>query len=290
MVKTKKIIVEDTEISVVLQQGTDDFICLTDMARYKDNDPALVIGHWLRLRNTIEYMGAWETLHNPHFKPTDFGRFLSESGSNAFTMSPKKWIESTNAIGIYSKSGRNGGTYAHKDIAFNFGMWLSPTFQLYVVKEYQRLVEEEYNPLSLQWSARRFLSKANYTVHTDAIKEKLDNLGYSRAKQILVYAQEADMLNIIVFGCTAKEWEQANPELARKKLNIRDTASIGQLLILANLEAVNSDLIRRNVKKRERIRILYKMAKAQLDSFDRNDVEQRFRAQFPQNDVGKLLE
>ena len=173
MVKTKKIIVEDTEISVVLQHGTDDFICLTDMARYKDNDPALVIGHWLRLRNTIEYMGAWETLHNPHFKPTDFGRFLSESGSNAFTMSPKKWIESTNAIGIYSKSGRNGGTYAHKDIAFNFGMWLSPTFQLYVVKEYQRLVEEEYNPLSLQWSARRFLSKANYTVHTDAIKEKL---------------------------------------------------------------------------------------------------------------------
>ncbi len=290
MSKTKKITVENTEISVILQHGTDDFICLTDMARYKDNEAAFIIGHWLRLRNTIEYMGTWETLHNPNFKPTEFGRFLSESGSNAFTMSPKKWIEATNAIGIYSKSGRNGGTYAHKDIAFNFGMWLSPTFQLYVVKEYQRLVEAESNPLALQWSARRFLSKANYSVHTDAIKEKLADLGYSRAKQILVYAQEADMLNIIVFGCTAKEWEQANPELAKKNMNIRDTASIGQLLILANLEAVNSDLIRRNITKQERIRILFRMAKAQMETFDKNDMEKRFRNQFPQNNVGKLLE
>ena len=288
--KTKKIIVGDTEISVVLRSGTDDFICLTDMARYKDNDPSFIIGHWMRLRNTIEYIGTWETLNNTNFKPTEFGRFLSESGANSFTMSPKKWIEATNAIGIYSKSGRNGGTYAHKDIAFSFGMWLNPTFQLYVVKEYQRLVEAENNPLALQWSAKRFLSKANYTIHTDAIKEQLEHLDYSRAKQILVYAQEADMLNIIVFGCTAKEWEQANPDLAKKGLNIRDTASIGQLLVLANLEALNSDLVRRNTSKQERIRILFQMAKSQKDTFEKNNVEQRFRNQFPQSDVGKLLE
>ena len=290
MSKTKKIIVENTEISIVLQHGTDDFICLTDMARYKDNDPAFIIGHWLRLRNTIEYMGTWETLHNPHFKPTEFGRFLSESGSNTFTMSPKKWIEATDAIGIYSKSGRNGGTYAHKDIAFNFGMWLSPSFQLYVVKEYQRLVEAEYSPLSLHWTAKRFLSKANYTIHTDAIKERLSHFGFSRAKQILVYAQEADMLNIIVFGCTAKEWEQANPDLARKGMNIRDTASIAQLLILSNLEVINSDFVRKNVSRRERIKALVEMAKAQMESLDKNNIEQRFRKQFPENNVGRLLE
>lgn len=290
MSKTKKIIVENTEISIVLQHGTDDFICLTDMARYKDNDPAFIIGHWLRLRNTIEYMGTWETLHNPHFKHTEFGRFLSESGSNTFTMSPKKWIEATDAIGIYSKSGRNGGTYAHKDIAFNFGMWLSPSFQLYVVKEYQRLVEAEYSPLSLHWTAKRFLSKANYTIHTDAIKERLSHFGFSRAKQILVYAQEADMLNIIVFGCTAKEWEQANPDLARKGMNIRDTASIAQLLILSNLEVINSDFVRKNVSRRERIKALVEMAKAQMESLDKNNIEQRFRKQFPENNVGRLLE
>lgn len=290
MSRTKKIIVGNTEISVVLQHGTDDFICLTDMAKYKDNDPAFIIGHWLRLRNTIEYMGTWETLHNPQFKPTEFGRFLSESGANSFTMSPKKWIEATDAIGIYSKSGRNGGTYAHKDIAFNFCMWLSPTFQLYVVKEYQRLVEAESSPLSLQWSARRFLSKANYTIHTDAIKERLSHFGYSKAKQILVYAQEADMLNIIVFGCTAKEWEQANPSLAKKGLNVRDTASIAQLLVLSNLEVVNSDLVRKNVSRHERIKMLIEMAKAQMKTLDENNIESRFRKQFPDTNVGKLLE
>lgn len=260
------------------------------MAKYKDNDPAFIIGHWLRLRNTIEYMGTWETLHNPHFKPTEFGRFLSESGANSFTMSPKKWIEATDAIGIYSKSGRNGGTYAHKDIAFNFGMWLSPTFQLYVVKEYQRLVEVENSPLSIQWSARRFLSKANYTIHTDAIKKQLSNFGYSKAKQILVYAQEADMLNIIVFGCTAKEWEQANPDLAKKGMNIRDTASIAQLLILSNLEVINSDLVRKNISRHERIKILVEMAKNQMETLDKSNIEHRFRKQFPENEVGKLLE
>lgn len=282
--------VGNTEISVVLQHGTDDFICLTDMAKYKDNDPAFIIGHWLRLRNTIEYMGTWETLHNPQFKPTEFGRFLSESGANSFTMSPKKWIEATDAIGIYSKSGRNGGTYAHKDIAFNFCMWLSPTFQLYVVKEYQRLVEAESSPLSLQWSARRFLSKANYTIHTDAIKERLSHFGYSKAKQILVYAQEADMLNIIVFGCTAKEWEQANPSLAKKGLNVRDTASIAQLLVLSNLEIVNSDLVRKNISRHERIKMLIEMAKAQMKTLDESNIESRFRKQFPDTNVGKLLE
>lgn len=290
MSKIKKIVVENTEISVSFNSGDDGYISLTDMAKYKDNDPALVISHWMRINNTIEYLGAWETLHNPEFKPTEFGRFFSEAGKNAFTMSPKKWIEGTNAIGIISKSGRNGGTYAHKDIAFNFGMWLSPIFQLYIVKEYQRLVEIENSPMSLQWTARRFLSKANYVVHTDAIKEKLANLKFSKAKQILTYAKEADMLNIAVFGCTAKDWEQANPNLAKKGLNIRDTASISQLLVLSNLEVMNSELLKNNIPKQERIKTLYRMAKAQMSTFDNNQIEQRFRAQFPENNVGNLLE
>lgn len=291
MSKTKKITVENTEISVILQHGTDDFICLTDMARFRDGDRTnYVIQNWMRARTTIEFLGVWEILHNPNFKSTEFDAFRNQAGLNTFTLTPKEWSEKTNAIGIYSKAGRYGGTYAHKDIAFNFGMWLSPAFQLYVVKEYQRLVEAESGPLSIQWSARRFLSKANYTIHTDAIKERLSHLGYSRAKQILVYAQEADMLNIIVFGCTAKEWELANPDLTRKGMNIRDTASIAQLLILSNLEVINSDLIRKNMSRHERIKELIEMANAQMEALDKNSIEHRFRKQFPENNVGKLLE
>ena len=291
MSKTKKITVENTEISVILQHGTDDFICLTDMARYRDSDRTnYVIQNWMRARTTIEFLGVWEMLHNPNFKSTEFDAFRNNAGLNTFTLTPKEWAEKTGAIGIYSKAGRYGGTYAHKDIAFNFGMWLSPAFQLYVVQEYQRLVESESSPLSLQWSARRFLSKANYTIHTDAIKERLSHFGYSKAKQILVYAQEADMLNIIVFGCTAKEWEQANPELVKKGMNVRDTASIAQLLVLSNLEVINSDLVRKNVSRHERIKVLVEMAKAQMEALDRNDIENRFRKQFPENNVGKLLE
>lgn len=277
MSPTKKITVNNTEISVVLQANENDYICLTDMARYKDSDTFLIIGHWMRTRNTIEYLGTWEKLNNPNFKPTEFDRFMNESGANSFTMTPKKWIESTNAIGIYSKAGRYGGTYAHKDIAFNFGMWLSPTFQLYIVKEYQRLKEAENNPLIQQWDVKRILSKTNYQLHTDAIKENIiPRLSMSKAKEYIVYASEADMLNLALFGYTAKDWEEANPELA-KKLNMRDTASINQLVVLSNMESYNSEMIKNGIPRDVRFNVLHRMAKEQLQSLDRNNAESRFR-------------
>lgn len=277
MSPTKKITVNNTEISVVLQANENDYICLTDMARYKDSDTFLIIGHWMRTRNTIEYLGTWEKLNNPNFKPTEFDRFMNESGANSFTMTPKKWIESTNAIGIYSKAGRYGGTYAHKDIAFNFGMWLSPTFQLYIVKEYQRLKEAENNPLIQQWDVKRILSKTNYQLHTDAIKENIiPRLSMSKAKEYIVYASEADMLNLALFGYTSKDWEEANPELA-KKLNMRDTASINQLVVLSNMESYNSEMIKNGIPRDVRFNVLHRMAKEQLQSLDRNNAESRFR-------------
>lgn len=179
--------VQDTEISVILGEGDKDYISLTDMARFRDNDPFAVIGHWMRNLNTIEYLGVWETLHNINFKPTEFDRFKREAGYNSFTMSPKKRVESTHAIGIVSKSGRYGGTLAHRDIAFSFGMWLSPTFQLYIVQEYQRLKESETNPLALEWNVKRLLSKTNYILHTDAIKNVIiPRLNFSGYKQPFV--------------------------------------------------------------------------------------------------------
>lgn len=277
MAKTKKITVQDTEVSVLLDGDGNDFISLTDMARFKDNDPFAVIGHWLRNRNTIEYLGVWETLHNPHFKPTEFDRFRNEAGLNSFTLSPKKWIDATNAIGVVSKAGRYGGTYAHKDIAFNFGMWLSPTFQLYIVKEYQRLREQESNPLLGKWNVHRILSKANYTLQTDAIKSLIPKYNISKYREKLIYASEADMLNIIIFGCTAKDWEASNPDLARKGLNLRDTATINQLVVLSNIEARNSELLKLGVEKNKRMVVLHQIAKEQLAVLDTNKVEQKFK-------------
>ena len=279
MTKVSKMNVENLEISVLVGENQGDYICLTDMARYKDNDPALIISHWMRSLNTLDYLGAWEMMHNPNFKPTEFGRFKTEAGYNAFTMSPKKWIESTNAIGIRVKSGRyGGGTFAHKDIAFNFGMWISPVFQLYVVKSYQTLIEQVNNPLAIQWDAKRLLSKVNYSVHTDAVKDHIiPTLPESKIKEQLAYAEEADMLNLAMFGCTAKQWEAANPTLAKKGLNIRDTATINQLAVLSSIESMNAELIKRNVAKSERLAILRKMAIEQLESMNKHHVEQRFQ-------------
>ena len=279
MTKVSKMNVENLEISVLVGENQGDYICLTDMARYKDNDPALIISHWMRSLNTLDYLGAWETMHNPNFKPTEFGRFKTEAGYNAFTMSPKKWIESTNAIGIRVKSGRyGGGTFAHKDIAFNFGMWISPVFQLYVVKSYQTLIEQVNNPLAIQWDAKRLLSKVNYSVHTDAVKDYIiPTLPESKIKEQLAYAEEADMLNLAMFGCTAKQWEAANSKLAKKGLNIRDTATINQLAVLSSIESMNAELIKRNVAKSERLAILRKMAIEQLESMNKHHVEQRFQ-------------
>lgn len=244
MAAMKKIVVNETEISVMLQANENDYICLTDMARYKDTERTnYIIQNWIRSRSTIEYLGVWEQINNPNFKSIEFDAFKNESGSNSFSLTPKQWIEKTGAIGIISKAGRYGGTFAHKDVAFNFGMWLSPTFQLYVVKEYQRLKEVESNPLIQQWDVKRILSKTNYQLHTDAIKENIiPRLSISKAKEYIVYANEADMLNLALFGYTAKDWEDANPELS-KKLNMRDTASINQLIVLSNMESYNSEMV-----------------------------------------------
>jgi hypothetical protein len=193
-------------------------------------------------------------------------------------MTPKKWIEATNAIGILSKPGRNGGTFAHKDIAFNFCMWISPTFQLYIVQEYQRLRKEEENPLLQQWDVKRILSKVNYSLHTDAVKNYIiPRMNLSKYKESIIYASEADMLNLILFGFTAKSWEEANPKLVEKKLNIRDMATINQLIVLSNMESLNAELIKREINKKERFAILHKMAKEQLRIFDERNIDQKFR-------------
>ena len=217
MVKTKKIIVQNTEISVLLGNDDKDYICLTDMIKAKDGD--FFISDWLRNRNTLEYIGVWEQMYNPNFNYGEFAIIKSNAGLNNFKISVKELVQRTNCIGITSKAGRYGGTYAHKDIAFHFGMWISPTFQLYVVKEYQRLKEQESNPLLGKWNVHRILTKANYTLQTDAIKSVMPRYNLTKYKEKIVYASEADLLNLIIFGCTAKDWEQMNPELAKKGYN-----------------------------------------------------------------------
>lgn len=282
--KNDEYIKEDnsTEISVLIGNESD-YICLTDMAHFKDKERTdYVIQNWLRTRSTIEYLGAWEQLYNPNFNPTEFDGFRNSAGLNSFTLTAKQWIQKTNAIGIMSKAGRYGGTYAHKDIAFNFGMWLSPTFQLYIVKEYQRLKEQESDPLSLEWNAKRILSKTNYTLHTDAIKNVIiPKMDINAIKHGIIYATEADMLNIILFGCKAKEWAQANPNLASKGINLRETASINQLVVLSNMESANSEMIKQGVSRKQRFEILHKMAKEQLKVLDTNNIEQKFRKILP---------
>ena len=290
MAKTKKIIVQSTEISVLLGGNEEDYICLTDMARYKDVERTnYIIQNWMRSRSTIEYLGVWEQINNPNFKSIEFDAFKNEAGLNSFTLTPKQWVEKTNAIGIYSKAGRYGGTYAHKDIAFNFGMWLSPVFQLYIVKEYQRLKEAESNPLIGQWDVKRLLAKTNYTLHTDAIKSMIPKYGLSKFRQKLIYATEADMLNIILFGCTAEDWRDTNPELVKKGFNVRDTATINQLVVLSNIEAMNSELIKQGVGRKERMAFLHRVAKEQLSVLDENNIEQKFR-KLSSGDEQKRLE
>ena len=277
---SKKMTVQNTEISVLIGKDNNDYISLTDMVKANEGEDR--IRNWMRNKNTLEYLGVWESLNNPNFKGVEFDTFMKEAGLNRFNMTPRKWIEATNAIGIISKAGRNGGTYAHKDIAFNFGMWISPTFQLYIVKEYQRLKELESSPLSLEWNAKRILSKTNYTLHTDAIKNAIiPKMDIKAIKQGIIYATEADMLNIILFGCKAKEWTQANPVLASKGMNIRETASINQLVVLSNMESANSEMIKQGISRKQRFEILHKMAKEQLKVLDTNNIEQKFRKILP---------
>ena len=259
----------------MLQANENDYISLTDMLKAKDGD--FFISDWLRNRNTLEYLSAWETMNNPNFNYGEFATIKDKSGLNNFKISVKEWVEKTNAIGITAKAGRYGGTYAHKDIAFNFGMWISPAFQLYIVKEYQRLKEAENDPLIHQWDVKRLLSKTNYQLHTDAIKETIiPRLSISKAKERIIYATEADMLNLALFGCVAKDWEETNPELA-KKYNMRDMASINQLIVLSNMESFNAEMIKNNIDRETRFNLLHRMAKEQMQALNKYNVENRFK-------------
>lgn len=265
----KKITVQDLEISIT-KHNDEDYICLTDMIKAKDGD--FFVSDWLRNANTLEYMAAWEGMNNPDFNYGEFAIIRSNSGSNSYKVSVKDWVEKTNAIGLLARAGRYGGTYAHKDIAFNFGMWISPSFQLYIVKEYQRLKEIESNQYGLEWDVKRVFSKVNYTLHTDAVKNYIvPKAGYTKAKEWLLYAEEADLLNIALFGCTAKDWKESNPERALKGENIRDMASINELAILSNLESLNSTLIKGGMNKQHRFKLLSQTAKDQLESLNKID-------------------
>jgi len=263
--KTALITVRDVPVTI-MNIDQRDYISLTDMAKARTDSAraADVIKNWLRARSTLEFLGTWEVMYNPNFKVVEFDHFKSEAGLHTFTLSAKEWIEKTGAIGIYVQAGRYGGTYAHKDIAFEFGSAISPVFKLYLLKEYQRLKDEENDRLKLEWSAKRFLSKSNYLIHTDAVKKYvLPQSSYTKNMEWLAYADEADLLNAALFGCTAKEWRDANPELA-KDSNIRDYASIAELTVLSNLETHNAELIKAGMSKAERFETLSNIAQYQL--------------------------
>lgn len=278
MAPTKKILVNDVEITISEQKDRDDYICLTDMAHFRDKERTnYIIQNWMRLRSTIEFLGLWEHINNPDFKGVEFDAFRNSSGLNSFTLTPKQWIEKTNAIGIISKPGRYGGTYAHKDIAFEFGTWLSPAFKLYLIKEYQRLKEAESHPMLGEWNVKRILSKVNYTLHTDAVKSfVVPKVNVEQA--LFAYADEADMLNLALWGCTAKQWREANPTYAAQDMNIRDTASINELVVLSNLESLNAELLKSEIDKPSRFRMLHRIASEQLHHLNAIEADKKFKA------------
>jgi KilA-N domain len=258
--KNRSITVKGAEVTVQ-ERDNQDYICLTDMLRQFGDESILY--NWLRNRNTLEFLGIWEQLYNPSFKPLEFDRFRNQAGLNSFTLSPKKWIEATAAIGIYSKAGRGGGTYAHKDISFEFGSWLSPEFKLYLIKEFQRLKDEESASKALEWSFQRTLAKVNYKIHTDAIKEQLIPLLLTPIQTSAIYASEADLINVALFGITAAQW-RATRKLTRG--NIRDEATLEQLVVLSNLESINAVLIHQGVAQNRRLTQLNAIAITQMKS------------------------
>ena len=262
-----KITVQDTDISIV-KYNEEDYISLTDMARSQMQEH--IIFRWLSLKSTIEYLGEWEMLYNPVFNCTEFGTIKNAAGSNNFVLSVKTWIEQTNAQGIRSKAGRYGGTYAHRDIAYHFGMWLSPKFQLLLIKEYQRLKTEEQKLLG--WSAQRELSKINYRIHTDAIRQNLIPAKVTPAQANIIYASEADVLNVAMFSMTAKQWREANPEL---KGNIRDYATINELICLSNMENLNAVFIEQGIPQSERLIKLNQIAIHQMSILETGDANDR---------------
>lgn len=259
MAKNRKIEVLSTQVAVQ-SVNEDDFISLTDIAKHKNaDDPRFAIQNWMRTRFTVEYLGIWEQLNNPDFNRVEFEAVKNESGSNAFVMTPSKWVSLTGAIGINSKAGRYGGTYAHKDIAFEFASWISVEFKLYLIKEFQRLKETEHKQLG--WDVRRQLTKINYRIHTDAVKENLIPAELTPSQISLVYASEADLLNMALFGQTAKEWRDEHSD---KRGNIRDYANVSQLVCLANLETLNAHFIQQNLPQSERLKLLNNTAIQQM--------------------------
>lgn len=273
---SKNKVLQVQEIIVNLKTIDDkDYISITDIAKYRNQlEPFAVINNWLRTRSTIEYLGLWEKLNNQIFKPIEFERFRSDAGSNYFTLSPQRWIEKTNAIGIISKSGRYGGTFAHKDIAFEFASWISPEFKLYLITEFQRLKADESERLKLEWNLQRTLAKVNYQIHTDAIKENLIPHKITSQQAGIVYASEADLLNVALFGMTAKEWRESNPD---KKGNIRDYATLEQLVVLSNMESINALLIRQGISQSDRLIELNKVAITQMRSLLESNTMKRLK-------------
>ncbi|WP_293730971.1 KilA-N domain-containing protein [uncultured Actinobacillus sp.] len=265
-IKKEKIEAKGFSIEIYTEDFKNDYISLTDIARYKNiNEPKDVVKNWLRVRDTIEFLGLWETIHNPNFKGVEFDAFRKEAGSNAFTLSPQRWIEKTNAIGIVSKSGRGGGTYAHPDIAMEFASWISAEFKLYLIQDYKRLKSDETSKLSLTWNLHREISKINYKIHTDAIKTYLLN-DLTESQLGFKYASEADMLNVALFNKTAKEWREENKNV---KGNMRDYAGLNELLVLANMESYNAILIEKGLEQKERMIELRKLARNQMLSLEK---------------------
>jgi len=259
MAKREKLNVKGTEIMVYAEK-TEEYISLTDIARYRDAERSdYILQNWMRNRSTIEFIGLWEIFNNPSFNSIEFDGIKNLSGSNSFALTPKRWIEATHAIGIVSKTGRYGGTFAHKDIAFEFASWLSAEFKFYLIKEFQRLKEAEQNQIG--WSAKRELAKLNYHIHTDAIKKNLIPEAFTNTQTAVIYAHEADVLNVALFGLTAKQWRYANPEL---KGNMRDYANINELICLANMENLNSFFINEKVSQKERLIKLNEIAIQQM--------------------------
>ena len=260
--------VRGTEITVIHQED-DDFISLTDMLKAKDGE--FFISDWLRNRNTIEFLGIWETVHNPDFNSGEFAIIKSQAGLNSYKLSVKEWVEKTNAIGLRATAGRYGGTFAHRDIAFEFGMWISPEFKIYLIKEFQRLKEDENRRLSLAWNLNRTLAKINYRLHTDAIQTHLIPPEVTAKQTAITYANEADLLNVALFGQTAREWRDANPG---KDGNMRDDATLEQLLVLANLENMNAEFIHMTLPQSDRIKRLNAIAIRQMQTLTARTVKQ----------------
>lgn len=263
MKKNAAITVKGVEITFFSKEE-EEYISLTDIARYKNKEePKDIVKNWMRSKTTIEFLGLWEKLHNPDFKGVEFDSFMYKAGSNSFVLSPSKWIEATNAIGIISKPGNNGGTYAHRDIAFEFSAWISAEFKLFLLKEFQRLKKDENSRLKLGWNLQRTISKINYRIHTDAIKENLIPPELNKNQMQMIYANEADILNVALFGITAKEWRD---KYSKIEGNIRDYATIEQLVVLSNLESINSVLIHQGLGQSERLQQLNSIAITQMKS------------------------